>query len=567
MRPTAASLRQWLLRLLLKRLLLLLLPILQWPAKAHDADGFVGAPHRGPGPLPKREVLLLSQTSPERPKSPEPTQENSGKLTLFKKPHQTAAFDTFGPGVRTHSDAQHLFIESTGLPSHPMMIGITAWQQQVPLPQSYTGANAWQIPLSPVPSKTPVSIKGRFLRGAVAIAVNGIPIFNPQNNRGEISAEIGELDQWGGHCGRADDYHYHAAPLHLQQALSERLPIAYALDGYPLYGITEPDGSQPAALDAFNGHQSPTLGYHYHASTRYPYVNGGFYGEVTEREGQVDPQPAAIPVRDAGRGLRGAKITSFETVTPTSWKLTYELSGETRQIRYSQNPNGSFDFEFQNGREGTQHQLYTPRRGGGAPPGKPAEGREGRPPNAPRPRGDPAQRPTPPQDASLPGANHNSPRRNPDPNGGPRKPWIHVHGAEIDVNHDGTITAEEFLAEAKRSFARYDRNGDGKLTLEEYSGPGGVRSPMGGFIKEHAADIDSNKDGTVTFEEFSTHVRPMFEKQDRNRDGKLTTDEWRDLPPGDATPPPQANRPDPPDRPRRPGEGSNGQKPRIDPKR
>ena len=61
--------------------------------------------------------------------------------------------------------------------------------------------------------------KNQFLRGAIALAVNGIPIFNPQNNGGEVSADIGELDQWGGHCGRADDYHYHVAPLHLQSVV------------------------------------------------------------------------------------------------------------------------------------------------------------------------------------------------------------------------------------------------------------------------------------------------------------------------------------------------------------
>ena len=105
-----------------------------------------------------------------------------------------------------------------------------------------------------------------FLRGAIALAANGIPIFNPQNNRGEVSADIGELDQWGGHCGRADDYHYHAAPLHLQTVLGKGQPIAYALDGYAIFGLTEPDGSAPAQLDAFNGHATPALGYHYHAS-------------------------------------------------------------------------------------------------------------------------------------------------------------------------------------------------------------------------------------------------------------------------------------------------------------
>jgi hypothetical protein len=112
------------------------------------------------------------------------------------------------------ADGEFLYVGSNGLPDHNMMVGITAWQQQVPLPQPYFDDNAWRIPLKPVPAKESAMIKGRFLRGAIALAVNGIPIFNPQNNRGEVSYEIGELDEWGGHCGRADDYHYHIAPLH-----------------------------------------------------------------------------------------------------------------------------------------------------------------------------------------------------------------------------------------------------------------------------------------------------------------------------------------------------------------
>ena len=210
-------------------------------------------------------------------------------------PPQAAVFAHFAPMVRTRWDNRFLWVESDGLPSHTMMVGITAWQQQVPLPQPYTGANAWMIPLHPVVSKTPLSIRGRFLRGAIAVAANGIPIFNPQNNRGEISQEIGELDRWGGHCGRADDYHYHAAPLHLQDVVGKGAAIAFALDGYPILGLTEPDGSKPVGLDSFNGHDSPSLGYHYHASRQYPYVNGGFHGEVVERVGQVDPQPRARP--------------------------------------------------------------------------------------------------------------------------------------------------------------------------------------------------------------------------------------------------------------------------------
>ena len=200
-----------------------------------------------------------------------------------KAPATAKPFLAF-PKLDLKWDKEFLWVGSKGWPDHNMMVGITAWQQQVPLPQDYTGDNAWRIPLNPVPAKTPAMIKGRFLRGAIALAVNGIPIFNPQNNRGEISYEIGELDQWGGHCGRADDYHYHIAPLHLQAAVGKGMPVAYALDGYPIFGLTEPDGSAVGKLDECHGHDVTGIGYHYHASTKYPYVFAGFHGQVVEAE-------------------------------------------------------------------------------------------------------------------------------------------------------------------------------------------------------------------------------------------------------------------------------------------
>ena len=317
----------------------------------------------------------------------------NGGAGRTNRPAQAVPFEAFAPRVKVRWDERFLFVESNGLPAHNMMVGITNWQQQVPLPQKYTGANAWQFPLVPVPAKEPLSIKGRFLRGAIALAANGIPIFNPQNNRGEVSQEIGELDEWGGHCGRADDYHYHAAPLHLQSVVGKGQPIAYALDGYAIHGLTEPDGSLPVGLDAFNGHSTPTLGYHYHASTKYPYVNGGFHGEVVEREGQVDPQPRADGVRGAGAPLRGAKITAFESMAANSYKLSYELHGEKRAILYNVNADGTFPFEYQNGRDGATKETYTRRErgGGGDPPrrGGPDEGRRRGPKGADAPENKP----------------------------------------------------------------------------------------------------------------------------------------------------------------------------------
>ena len=353
-------------------------------AASHDISSNDSHPHYDATVRPP-EILLAQANVPQN-------RARVGERSVrTNRPAQAAVFEAFAPKVSVRWDEKFLFVESNGIPAHNMMVGITAWQQQVPLPQAYTGTNAWQIPLVPVPAKEPASIKNRFLRGAIALAANGIPIFNPQNNRGEVSQEIGELDQWGGHCGRADDYHYHSAPLHLQGVVGKGQPIAYALDGYPILGLTEPDGSQPSGLDGFNGHTT-ALGYHYHGSTKYPYVNGGFHGEVVERDGQVDPQPRANGVREAGAPLRGAKITGFESTGTNSYKLSYEVNGDKRAVAYAINADGTFPFEFQNGKSGSTKETYTLRnrgagRGGPGGPGSPGGDRP------PRPEGGPGGQP------------------------------------------------------------------------------------------------------------------------------------------------------------------------------
>ena len=142
--------------------------------------------------------------------------------------------------ARWRSDANYYYLESNGIPTHKMMVGITAWQQQVPLPQDFTGGNAFRIPRNPVPAANSVSAKSALSSGAIAVAVNGVPIFNPIKNDWITDTYIaGELDDFGGHCGRANDYHYYIAPLFLVDAAGVANPIGYGLDGYPLYGTAE----------------------------------------------------------------------------------------------------------------------------------------------------------------------------------------------------------------------------------------------------------------------------------------------------------------------------------------
>jgi hypothetical protein len=248
-----------------------------------------------------------------------------------------SAFAPFKSKVKTRWDANYFYVEDLGLPSHQMMKGITAWQQQVPIQQCYVGANAWQIPLNPVIAATPVPTATNFFKGAVALAANGIPIFNALNNRGEDSYLIGELDQYGGHCGRADDYHYHTAPLSLDSINADILPIAFALDGFAVYAAKEPNGAAMTALDANHGHYLNGV-YHYHGTTNYPYVVGNMVGVVTkDATDQIIPQPSARSIRPAGTPLNGATITDHKSTGTNAYALTYTLSGQTYTVAYSWN--------------------------------------------------------------------------------------------------------------------------------------------------------------------------------------------------------------------------------------
>ncbi len=274
-----------------------------------------------------------------------------------------ASFAPFKPKLRFYWDGTTFYEESDNMPDGMpnRMAGITSWQQQIPLPVAYfagTGnpesatsslgygqPNYWRLPLVPTVAAsptlifTPGSSTNNFQRGAIALASNGVAIFNPANNTGRVSYEIGELDIYGGHCGLADDYHYHIIPMHLSSRfggpLSDDKPVAWALDGYPIYGYVEPDGSTRQALDSNGGHDHGGWGYHYHAvgvntvdsthpygTPQSPYTMTSFRGTVVNFGGQVDGQPEVGSLRQDGSGgynakpVAGASIVAFLNPAP-----------------------------------------------------------------------------------------------------------------------------------------------------------------------------------------------------------------------------------------------------------
>lgn len=261
-----------------------------------------------------------------------------------------SAFAPFKPTINTFWDTTYFHVESKGIPTtHSMMAGITKWQQQVPIPQCYIGTNSWSIPLNPVLANTPVPVSPQhFLRGAIAMAVNGIPIFNPYTNTGVDALLDGQLDNWGGHCGRADDYHYHIAPLHLYGSIPNTQPCAFGLDGYAVYGGFEPDGSSMLPLDTNNGHFGSNGVYHYHGVSAAPYMIHNMVGRVTEDTTlQIVPQARANPVRPSLTPLTGATLTGCTpNSTGNGYTVFYTLNGQLDSIQYSWTTNGRYTYNF-----------------------------------------------------------------------------------------------------------------------------------------------------------------------------------------------------------------------------
>ena len=226
-------------------------------------------------------------------------------------------------------------LASMGLPSHAMMNGTTASNLQVPLATDFTGDKAWRIPLTPAIAAATTAV----LDGPIGVAVNGVPIFNPCKQGGCAAGTgggdtkvLGELDNCNGHAGRADDYHYHAAPtcLMADQAVSywDTHPIGWALDGFAIFGYRNADGST-ATRDAVCGGNTLTTanapaGYSYHVTDTSPYVLSCLRGtpspDLTGQAAKYSPlrKPPVTPFAVSNMTLSTSSTDGYQVLQFTS---------------------------------------------------------------------------------------------------------------------------------------------------------------------------------------------------------------------------------------------------------
>lgn len=316
--------------------------------------------------IPLAMAALAPGLSPYSAKFP-------GKRTLENPqgpiPAAVEAFASFRDQIGISWDDEWIYLESNGIPGHPMMTGITAWQQQVPIPHDYTGGNAFRLPLNPQPLEEPGELT---LIGPLAIAINGIPIFHALTQSGKDAYVGGELDRWGGHCGRADDYHYHIAPTHLEEIVGKGNPVAFALDGFPIYG-SDPARDKP--LDECHGYFDDDGKYRYVGELKPPYVLSAFRGRA-----DLDNRPRAGGIRPFLRPLRGARITGFTGTIAYGFHLRYEVNDQPASIEYEITEKGGADFVFRDADGNLREESHEKRAAGkGKGKGKDRPKGKGRP--------------------------------------------------------------------------------------------------------------------------------------------------------------------------------------------
>ncbi|KZN68803.1 YHYH protein [Pseudoalteromonas luteoviolacea] len=257
--------------------------------------------------------------------------------------------------VTVTCDADYAYITSDTYPGHDLMNGITATNEQIPVPAIGYAA---PIKLEPHTATTPTTIDA-----ALGVAVNGVPIYD-YSAAGELdlfnydpnidTVKLGQLDNCGGHAGRGDDYHYHAAPTCMMDAMENRSDdtiIGWGYDGYPLYGFNHPDGSaiSDGDLELCNGLPDEDFGYRYHLSNAPPYVFQCLVGEVN-----TAILPRVAPLSGGGdRGDLRPPAGDVQNLTHTidsdgKRTMSYDYQGENYYVTYtpSKSQANCYDFEM-----------------------------------------------------------------------------------------------------------------------------------------------------------------------------------------------------------------------------
>lgn len=290
------------------------------------------------------------------------------------------AFQNLKADVTATCDNDTLGIyNETGLPptsgvdaDDKIMVGITAWIQRAPVPYTFD----WKIPLA---TEALGTVTEATAKGPIGVAIDGVPIFHYER-RPDVSTAlsnytaendtvlVGELDQCGGHSGQGDDYHYHYAPVCLLDGHDLAKPIAFGLDGVPVYfgeggddyygrGRYSDISNLPSIqLDDCNAILNADGLYEHYTTKTPPYVIGCHHG-VFSTSTQIEPRPMSNRSQGTTSPFTGSfgepattVITDFEQKEDGSYQLEFNSltsPGTTSALIYTVDPSDPACWSFE----------------------------------------------------------------------------------------------------------------------------------------------------------------------------------------------------------------------------
>lgn len=265
-----------------------------------------------------------------------------------------AAFAPYRDLADASCDDGTLSIASVGLPETDpaderdrAMVGITSWIQRVAIPY----AMDWRLPRNPEWLDDYGHTSGI---GPIAVAVDGVPIFHYEarpdpeidptryDPRSDTVVQ-GELDQCGGHSGQGEDYHYHYAPVCLLSKQDLSKPIAFSLDGAPIYYGTggtdyygrgrytdwnELPGGSTESLDLCNAYRFDDGSFAYFTTASPPYVLG-CHRATFDRSRQINvpfrgrPQGSPVPFGTTAGEPVATNVTAWSEADGV-WRLEFD---------------------------------------------------------------------------------------------------------------------------------------------------------------------------------------------------------------------------------------------------
>lgn len=260
-------------------------------------------------------VVAISLTGfaqePGQTRPPMPPGENRNtEPKKLDEPWVDGVKSPFDSNVKVSFTKSWMVVESDGIPTHKVGDFPNEHNPNKIEKQSYR----FIIPREPKIAEKPTPLP----MGPIGVAINGIPFYNPYNAEGNdaVMGPFAEVfDSCCGHPDQLGRYHYHKYPVCVKSPFKEVVGqhsnlIGYAFDGFGVYGPQGEEGKAPTDLDSCNGHADKTRGYHYHVTTKSPYILGAYRGVVDmsnfdQRGNFQGGRPPGPPPRrpyDRGRG-------------------------------------------------------------------------------------------------------------------------------------------------------------------------------------------------------------------------------------------------------------------------